>query len=161
MPIASWSSIWRKAARLVSVSRVELDRDLHLCADRVANLLEGFERQLDLLHGDVLAVRGIGELVKGPDLHRRDAHRQQLFREVTRSILILPLDEIFVWTLMLADAPALGKGLTGFVATKDVVAIAGAGVVDPHPLADRAAQAAIDRQSDALAEEVPQRHVDG
>src|SRR5207249_3729369 len=74
---------------------------------------------------------------------------------------VLPLDEVFVRALVLADAPALGEGLARFVAAKNVVAVTGAGVVNPHPLAHRAAQAAIDRQPDALAEEVPQRDVDG
>ena len=59
-------------------ARVELDRDLHLHADRFANLAERPQCKFDLLGGDVLAVGGVGELVEGPDLHRRDAHRQQL-----------------------------------------------------------------------------------
>src|SRR5205085_11525516 len=109
---------------------------------------------VDLLGSDVLTVGQVGELVEGPDLHGRDAHLQQLLGQDASAVLTLPLEQIFVWSLVLADPPAVGESLTWLVALEDVVSVARAGVVQPDAIAHGSAQAPVDRQADALAEEV-------
>ena len=108
----------------------------------------------------MLPVRRIGKLIKRPDLHGRDTHVEQLAGELTRAVFVLPLEEVFEWTRVLADAPTFRKGSTRVMRLEDVVAVACAGVVDAHPLSNRATQAAIDGQPDALAEQVPQGDID-
>ena len=50
---------------------VQLDHDLHLAADGVADLLERLERLVEFGKRDAGAVRGLGGDVERPDLHRR------------------------------------------------------------------------------------------
>ena len=101
-----------------------------------------------------------GELVERPDFHRGDPHVEEFLGQLARPPLALPLDQIFVRPLVIAHPPAIGPAPTGVAALVDVVAVPGAGVVDPDPLADRAAEAAVDRQPDALPEQIPEGDIE-
>ncbi len=139
---------------------VQLDGDLHLHTDRVADLPERLHPLLDLRRRDVLPVRRVRELVEGPDLHRRDAHVEQRLGDLARTPLLLPGDQVLILPLVLPEAPARREAATGTCRAMDMIAIAGAGVVDADTVPHRPAEALIDRQADALAEDVPERDVE-
>jgi hypothetical protein len=72
---------------------MQLHCDLHVHPNRFANLTKRFDSLLDLLCGDVLAIGRIRELIERPDLHRGNAHVEQLARQLTRLIALQPLEQ--------------------------------------------------------------------
>ena len=94
--------------------------------------------------------------VERPDLHPRDALREQVARQ-----LVGPVEErveILVRRLgIAARQPPVQHRLAALVA---YVAVAGAGVVGADRVAARAAEHAVERLTGCLAAEVPERDVD-
>ena len=136
--------------------RVQLDHDVHLVADRAADLAKRLERLVQLLRTDVVPAPALGGEVERPDLHAGDVLLEQAVRQLVGAMQ--EGIEIFVRACGLAggQAPVVGQ-LTDVLAH---VAIAGAGVVDADLRARQTAQQLMDRLAGRLAENVPERDVE-
>ena len=135
--------------------RVHLQGDLHPVAHGVPDLAPGAQPLLDLGPADALPA-GLGaELVEGPDLHRRDPLVQEGAGQGPG--VRLPGVQVLVRPL---GAPVCVGGVDppGLAVP---VAVAGAGVVDAHPLLRGAPQETVHRQPLGLPDHVPEGHVQG
>ncbi len=100
-------------------------------------------------------MRGLGRVVERPDLHGVDALLEQRERKLVGAIE--EGVEVLVLALLRVEAE-VGRALRRLGLD---VGVAGAGVVDLDPVAHAAAEQVAERQVRRLAEDVPQRDVDG
>ena len=133
---------------------MQLERDLHAIAERVADPPERFEAALHLSRSDPDAAGLIGDLVEWPDLHGVEAHVQQASGE--RLWLVLEGPQI----LVLPGGRRPEELVAGDAAAASVQRAA-ARVVGADVLACSAAQRLIQRCAGSLAGQIPQGDVDG
>ena len=136
---------------------VELDHDVHAIADRLADLAEGLQRPVEIGAGDVAALAGRGIIVEGPDLHAGDA----LLQQARGQLIGMGQEGLEILIGSLGDR-ALRVPLAGdLIQPASDIAVAGAGVVGADPVVAEAAQQLMDRLAGRLAEEIPERDIDG
>ena len=118
-------------------------------------LLERLQGRLQLRGGDGHAVVLDGGRVEGPDLHGRDALLQQAFGDGVG--LGHEAVQVFIGAGRRIEVP----GRDGLDVVRPHIAVARAGVVDALLRAAQPAQHLVHRLLAHLAEQVPQRDVDG
>jgi hypothetical protein len=136
---------------------MKLDHDIHLVADGVADFGEWLQRAVQVGARDIGAVRSLGICVEGPDFHPGDALLQQAFGQFIGTVQERVQVFVRAGRGLRIQAPVFRR-LSGFLAH---VAIAGAGVVCADPFARQPAQQLVNGLAGRLAENVPQRDVDG
>ena len=115
---------------------MEFHHDVHLAADRVADLAERHKSGIELGGGDRAPLDRLGREIERPDLHRRDALLEQGLRQfvgpVQKGVQIL----VGAGRRSRINAPVAGL----LAALGADVAVAGAGVVDADLIVREAAE---------------------
>ncbi|MNV52401.1 hypothetical protein D3C71_1444900 [compost metagenome] len=133
---------------------MELDHDIDFVANGLADLLEGFERRLQIGRRDILTLGLFRRLVEWPDLHRRDAFGKQRFRQFVGAVQ----EAVQVIIVLAGRKPVIGRRLP-----RRLLDIFGAraGIVGADFLARKTAEQLRDRLASHFAENVPERDVEG
>ena len=134
---------------------VELDHDVHLVAHRLTDLAKRLEGAVEIWRADVLAVGLLSGHIEGPDLHARDALRQQ--RQGQLVGVMKKALQIFIRPGVVTQAPVRAA----LVDVAADVLVARAGVVDADGVAALAAQSRVHRHASGFAKEIPQGDVNG
>ena len=142
---------------------MQLDHDLHVAADGVADLLRTAPVPCRDRQRDAGAVRGLGGDVERPDLHRADAFGRAGFWRGRRHCSARragPRRDLRSKSPGFSDQSSVALEQGVLLGGADMP-VAGAGVVDRHALVGAPAEQPPDRLAERLAVDVPERDVDG
>ena len=136
---------------------MKLDHDVDLVANGFSDLLEGFERRLQVLSGNRPAPGFFRSQIKWPDLHGGNALVQQRLRK-----FVGPVEK----SVEIVQAEGRAGGVKSPIAGRLGFALAhimgaGAGVVGADGGPGPAAQKLNNRLAGDFAEQVPQRYING